>query len=70
MREGGVLIEGFQTHTLINTLHCNVDRFTPQTFIFGQEICFGGNFRVCYDILEEFMIFRADVLPTAKQYQS
>lgn len=47
MREGGALIEGFQTltHTFINTLHCDVDTFTPQAFIFVHEMCFGCNVR-------------------------
>lgn len=34
-----------------------MDRFPPQTFKFGHEICFGGNFRGCYDVLQELMIF-------------
>lgn len=53
MREGAALIEGFQTHMLINTPCCDVDTFTPQAFIFGHEICFGGNFRGCYDIWQD-----------------
>lgn len=68
--EGGALIEGFQTPTLINTPCCDVDTFTPQTFTFGHEICFGGNFRGCYDKLHEFMIFKADDLLRTKQYKS
>lgn len=56
MREGGALIEGFQTHALKNTPQCDVDRFTPQTFKFGHEICFGGDFQGCYDILKDLMI--------------
>lgn len=67
MREGRALIEGFQRHTLINTPRCDVDSFTPQTFIFGHEICFGGNSTCCFDVLEEFVIFSTDELLNAKQ---
>lgn len=68
--ESGVLIEDSQTHTLINTPSCDVDTFTPQTFKFGHEICFCGNFRGCYDMLKGLMIFRADDLLKAKQCNS
>lgn len=70
MRKGGALIEGFQTHTLINTPSCDVDTFTPQTFKFGHEICFGGNLRGCYDMLKGLIIFRADDVLKAKQGNS